>query len=40
MNKLFVFLLICSGLALASCNTVQGLGQDIESVGKAGKRAM
>ena len=27
-------------LALAACNTVQGVGQDIESVGKAGEEAM
>lgn len=25
---------------LAACNTVQGMGRDIESVGKAGKDAM
>ncbi len=38
--KLFVLMLICGGLALTACNTVQGLGQDIESVGRAGERAM
>ncbi|MBH1999393.1 MAG: entericidin A/B family lipoprotein [Sphingomonadaceae bacterium] len=26
--------------ALAACNTVQGVGRDIESVGRAGKDAM
>ena len=30
-------LLLC---ALAACNTVQGVGRDIESVGRAGKDAM
>ncbi|WP_443018319.1 entericidin A/B family lipoprotein [Sphingobium sp. Ant17] len=27
-------------LALSACNTVQGVGRDIESVGRAGKEAM
>lgn len=26
--------------SLAACNTVQGVGRDIESVGRAGKDAM
>lgn len=39
-TKWFLLMLLCGGLALAACNTVQGLGQDIESVGQAGKRAM
>ncbi len=39
-RKFFVLLLLCGGMALAACNTVQGLGQDIESVGRAGERAM
>jgi entericidin A len=35
-------LLIASLLlaGLAACNTVQGVGRDIESVGRAGKDAM
>jgi entericidin B len=33
-----LFLLILT--ALAACNTVQGVGRDIESVGRAGKDAM
>ncbi|NML11619.1 entericidin A/B family lipoprotein [Sphingobium sp. AR-3-1] len=35
-------LLIASLLltTLAACNTVQGVGRDIESVGRAGKDAM
>ena len=27
-------------LRTTACNTIQGLGQDIESVGKAGERAI
>ena len=27
-------------LAAAACNTVQGLGQDVESVGEAGEEAI
>jgi entericidin A len=27
-------------LALSACNTVKGLGRDIESVGEAGERAL
>jgi len=36
-------LLLIGGLlltTLAACNTVQGVGRDIESVGRAGKDAM
>jgi predicted small secreted protein len=29
-----------AGLALTACNTVRGVGQDIESVGNAGDRAI
>jgi predicted small secreted protein len=32
--------LLASVLVLAACNTVQGVGRDIESVGRAGKDAM
>ncbi|EZP72305.1 Entericidin [Sphingomonas paucimobilis] len=35
--------LLLAGLilsTLAACNTVQGVGRDIESVGRAGKDAM
>ncbi|WP_298400570.1 entericidin A/B family lipoprotein [Sphingobium sp.] len=37
------FVLVIGGLllaTLAACNTVQGVGRDIESVGRAGKDAM
>ena len=37
MTKKFLTLfLIGSGLALSACNTVKGVGEDIESVGNAG----
>lgn len=41
MRRTIAFLL--SGLLLAhlaACNTVQGVGRDIESVGRAGEKAM
>lgn len=34
-----IMILICA-LALASCNTVQGLGQDLESAGKKGEEVI
>ncbi|EQB31496.1 entericidin A/B family lipoprotein [Sphingobium ummariense] len=41
MRKVFVTLITATLLtALAACNTVQGVGRDIESVGRAGKDAM
>lgn len=40
MRKLFAFLAISSTLILAACNTVQGVGRDIESVGRAGEDAI
>jgi predicted small secreted protein len=30
----------CLAVATTACNTVKGLGNDIESVGQAGDRAM
>jgi predicted small secreted protein len=33
MNKIISFSLIAALLALAGCNTVRGLGQDIEKAG-------
>ena len=35
MNKLISFSLITALLALAGCNTMRGLGQDIEKAGSA-----
>ena len=31
---------VLAGVTLTGCNTVKGLGRDIESVGEAGDRAM
>ncbi len=33
MRKIFVTIIVSSTIVLAGCNTVQGAGQDIESVG-------
>lgn len=40
MRKVLVSLIISSTLALGACNTVQGVGKDIESVGRAGEDAI
>lgn len=32
--------LVAASLALGACNTVKGLGQDIQSVGQAGQDAL
>jgi predicted small secreted protein len=39
MRKITVAILISASLLLSACNTVKGLGRDIESVGEAGDRA-
>jgi predicted small secreted protein len=39
MRKFMIAGLIASTLLLSACNTVKGLGRDIESVGEAGDRA-
>jgi entericidin B len=39
IRKFVTLLLIGSSLALTACNTVKGVGEDIESVGQAGDRA-
>jgi predicted small secreted protein len=39
MRKIMIAGLIASALLLSACNTVKGLGRDIESVGEAGDRA-
>lgn len=39
-KALFALTLGCFALTATACNTVKGLGNDIESVGKAGDRAM
>ncbi|QTD55546.1 entericidin A/B family lipoprotein [Parasphingorhabdus cellanae] len=40
MRKILASLIISSTLVLAACNTVQGVGEDIESVGRAGEDAI
>jgi len=42
MIRKFVLALALGGIALTAtaCNTVKGLGRDIESVGEAGDKAM
>ncbi len=40
MRKLALFLLVSTSLLLSACNTVKGLGRDIESVGSAGAEAI
>ena len=39
-NLLVAALLGASLLATAACNTVKGLGEDIESVGRTGEEAI
>lgn len=38
--KKTLLLLVAASLALSACNTVKGLGRDIESVGEAGERVV
>ncbi len=33
MNKLFALLLVALSIALAGCNTMHGLGKDVEQLG-------
>jgi predicted small secreted protein len=40
MRKIIAASLIAASLLLSACNTVKGLGKDIESVGEAGDRAI
>ena len=40
MNKLAIVVLAASALTLSACNTVKGVGRDIESVGQAGENAI
>lgn len=39
-RKVLVLVALGCSLALEACNTVQGIGRDIESVGKAGEKAI
>ena len=40
MRKVMTATLIAASLMLSACNTVKGLGRDIESVGEAGDKAI
>lgn len=40
MRLIAISMLAVATLALGACNTVKGLGQDIESVGQAGDDAL
>jgi predicted small secreted protein len=35
LKKIVTLALVASGLTLAACNTVEGAGKDVESVGEA-----
>jgi predicted small secreted protein len=39
VRKLLALCLITSTIALSACNTVKGVGRDVESAGEAGDRA-
>jgi len=40
MQKITAAILISTMVLLSACATVKGVGRDIESVGKAGERAI
>ncbi|MES2781234.1 MAG: entericidin A/B family lipoprotein [Pseudomonadota bacterium] len=40
MRKVTIIVLMSATLLISACNTVKGLGRDIESVGQAGDRAI
>ncbi len=40
MRKIATAFLITASLMISACNTVKGVGEDIESVGEAGDRAI
>lgn len=40
MRKIIAATMIAASLMLAACNTVKGVGRDIESVGEAGDEAI
>jgi len=39
VRKIVTLALIASGLAVAACNTIEGAGKDVESVGDAAQDA-
>jgi len=38
VKKLIAVVILSSGLVLSACNTVRGVGEDVESVANAGDR--
>jgi entericidin A len=40
MRKTAILVLVAASLLAAACNTVKGVGRDIESVGNAGSDAI
>ena len=34
MRKFITLVMVTGGLALAGCNTIEGVGRDVESVGR------
>lgn len=40
MRKMIILALAGATLVLSACNTVKGVGRDIESVGQAGEEAI
>ena len=40
MRTIAISVLVAATLAIGACNTVKGLGRDIESVGQAGENAL
>lgn len=40
MRKILAATLIATSLLLSACNTVKGIGRDIESVGEAGDKVI
>ncbi len=40
MRKIAMAVLVSASLLISACNTVKGVGEDIESVGEAGDRAI
>jgi len=39
LKKIVTLAFVASGLALAACNTIEGAGKDVESVGEAAQDA-
>lgn len=35
LKRIVALALVCSGLALTACNTVEGAGKDVKSAGEA-----